>query len=879
MRRNSCQWKQGTLYWIFALFAAIFLFTRPAFGDLAALPASMDNSIYEEEVEFSNGAGDHFFAGNTKDPNKRRALIAFDIAANIPAGATIDSVRLTLRMSRTQAGTENISLHRALSNWGEAGSHADGEEGKGAPADTNDATWNYAFWPGTLWSTSGGDFSGTASATTPVGNNGYYDWMSVAMTADVQSWLDTPGTNYGWFVIGPETGTERAKRFDSRTNSNVSRRPELEVWYTPVQVVGACCFPGDSCAVVTAVDCAAGSGVYQGDGTTCSPDPCVVPIGACCFDDGTCIDTTAAECASQGGTYQGDGSACAPGLCPIVLTPFLDPLPIPGVATPTSGTAGGIATYDMAITQFQQQLHSELPPTTVWGYGGSYPGPTLETTQDFPITVNWINDLRDTLGTLRTDHFLPVDLCMHGPNMHGPTPRVVTHLHGGHVPPEVDGYPDSTFLPGDQRTYVYPNNQPAATLWYHDHALGITRLNVMMGLAGFYIVRDTLEAPLGLPAGSYEIPIVVQDRLFQPNGELSYPAEWQEHFFGDKILVNGKVWPYLNVDQGKYRFRLLNGSNSRTYRFSLSNAASFTQIGSDGGLLPEPVLVDTLVLTSGERADIVIDFAGETPGTEILLVNDAPAPWPGTPGTNVIPDVMKFVVQGAAGHTAAIPGTLTTFETLLEGNASLTRDFILEKEVDACAGQIWTINGLHWDDITEFPELDDTEIWRFVNKSGIAHPMHMHLVFFQVLDRQPFQIVADTVQLTGVPVPPDPNEAGWKDTAPVGPNEVLRVIARFEDYTGLYAYHCHILEHEDHEMMRQFQVVLPTSVAAGEPLPQSKLHPNRPNPFNPKTTLFFELAESTPVRIDVYDTAGRLVRTLLDETSVESGERRVEWDG
>jgi hypothetical protein len=216
---------------------------------------------------------------------------------------------------------------------------------------------------------------------------------------------------------------------------------------------------------------------------------------------------------------------------------------------------------------------------------------------------------------------------------------------------------------------------------------------------------------------------------------------------------------------------------------------------------------------NGERYDVVIDFAGYAPGTQILLTNDAPAMFPGTPGVGVIPNVMRFDVIAGAGHTAALPASLRPVARTDTLEAIVTRDFVLGKMANACSGTMWTINGLTFDDVTEYPVLGNTEIWRFINDSGISHPMHMHLVQFQVVDRQPFTRVSGQIVPTGPPVPPNPSEAGWKDTAPVAPKEILRVIARFEDFAGRYAYHCHILEHEDHEMMRQFESVAPPLVS------------------------------------------------------------------
>jgi spore coat protein A len=332
-----------------------------------------------------------------------------------------------------------------------------------------------------------------------------------------------------------------------------------------------------------------------------------------------------------------------------------------------------------------------------------------------------------------------------------------------------------------------------------------------MGLAGLYLIRDAVEDALDLPAGAYEIPLILQDRKFNPDGSLFYPSTWQDHFFGDKVMVNGKVWPYLNVDQGKYRFRVLNGSGSRVYTLSLSppsGSLNFTVIGNEGGLLEQPAHgVSALTLGPGERYEVVVDFSAYAENDEILLENSAPAPFPN--GIVDLTQVMKFVVTGQAGDTDAIPSSLRSIERLQEVNAVETRDLVLKKSgLDACGRAHWEINELGWDDITEEPVLGTTEVWRFINDSGVSHPMHMHLVFFQVLDREGFtrdpmgNIVPD-----GNPQAPPLEESGWKDTAMVGPNEILRVIARFDDYTGLYAYHCHILEHEDHEMMRQFRVV------------------------------------------------------------------------
>jgi spore coat protein A len=811
----------------------------PSRADLVTVVSDLDNTMYSENGDTSNGAGTHIFAGKTKGTLgtlTRRALIGFDVAGAVPAGSTINSVTLTLYQSRSRTTDETVRLYRVLADWGEGTSIGAGEEGQGAPATAGDATWTHRIWPTTTWTTPGGDFDPVESASTLVGGqNGSYSWSSTAMRDDVQAWLDSPATNFGWIVIGNEIDTRAVNRFDSHDNLTASRRPMLQIDFTAGGETGACCATDGTCSIVNdpGGSCTSPS-VYQGAGSVCDPNTCPQPVGACCIPDvsATCNEVTEAACTGAGGTFEGAGIACVDVSCPVIPTPFVDDLPLPAVAQPISGSPGGVATYDMTMREFPQQLHSELAPTTVWGYGdgatSSFPGPTIEATTDQTVIVNWINDLRDTSvagDPLRTTHYLPVDTCPHGAD--DQSPRTVVHVHGAHVTSASDGHPEATFLPGEQVTYTYPNHQLPSTLWYHDHALGITRLNVIMGLAGFYIIRDSVENALGLPSGEYEIPLVIQDRSFNPDGTLKYPAAWQDVFFGDTILVNGKVWPYDDVKRGKYRLRLLNGCNSRVLRLQFcpgSNESpcpsplTFQLLGEEGGLLPQSVPLTEITLGGAERADVIVDFEPYAAGTDVYLVNSAPAPYPGTPGVGVVSDVMKFSVQATPGFQAAVPTTLRSMEVLNEADAVAQREFELSKgDGGTCSPFAWEIvstDGLNgtplgsrWADITELPQLGTTEVWRFTNRSGMTHPMHMHLVMFQVLDRQSFEEQGGLVVPIGSPVAPPAAEAGWKDTVQVAPNQMVRVIARFEDYTGLFPYHCHILEHEDHEMMREFMVV------------------------------------------------------------------------
>lgn len=491
------------------------------------------------------------------------------------------------------------------------------------------------------------------------------------------------------------------------------------------------------------------------------------------------------------------------------LTHFKDALPLPGVIQP--GSSGN---YEVQMAQTQQILHSDIGPTTVWGYGDangvSFPGPTFETLNGEDINVTWINNLATNPNER---HFLDIDPSALAPNIHGATDnrKAVVHVHGGHIPAAVDGDPKATLLPGEQTTYKYPIRQQASTLWYHDHSLGITRLNVYMGLAGFFLVRDQNEINMmnsgHLPSGEYEIPLVLQDRVFKENGEFSYDAKFDDMFLGDVLLVNGKVWPYLNVERRKYRFRVLNGSNSRAYTLQLPDNRPFYQIGTDGGFLPNPIRIYELTLTPGERADIIIDFSQFAGGDDVILTNIAPPMFghPKEAKEKFIRDVLQFKVQH--GTVADDAKTKMLLELLPGGipeiplDNALLRKFKLDDTFDSKVGESkWLINGLGYEEITENVSAGAVEIWRFINKSSHLHPMHLHLVQFQVLSR---------TNKKGKDLGLDANEMGWKDTVRVGGKEIVTVATQFPsspDLMGKFPYHCHILEHEDHEMMRQFSL-------------------------------------------------------------------------
>ncbi|MGQ0627303.1 MAG: DNRLRE domain-containing protein [Phycisphaerales bacterium] len=777
--------------------------------------ASKDNSLYQTATgTLSNGVGQGIVVGTgNQNTLRRRGVLAFDLSA-VPANATITSARLRLVLGvNGDTAARTINLHRLTGNWGEGTSNAPQSEFAGATSTTNDATWIHRFFNTQNWITAGGDFVATASASSSVGTtiDTFYEWTSATMAADVQGWLTTPANNFGWLLANANEGTlNTQRRFEGLQNATTTDRPQLVLTYTTPPPTGACCQPDGTCSVLTSAQCTAASGSYSGDGTNCSPNLCPQPTGACCLTSGNCSVVTAAQCAAAGGTYHGNNTPCSGVTCPIILTPFLDALPVPAIATPTTGTAGGAAHYDIGMTEFSQQLHAQLPPTRVWGYAGTSPGPTIEARRGQTVTVNWINNLRTPDGALRTNHPFNINTCFHGPNVTGNAPVTVVHFHGGLVAPHSDGDPDLAFPPGQSSpTYTYPNDQRACTMWYHDHALGITRLNVYMGLAGMYLLRDDVENALNLPRGEFEVPLVIQDRSFNPDGSFKYDTSWHDQFLGQFIMVNGKVWPFMNVKRGKYRFRMVNGSNTRVYTLALSNGATFHQIGTDQGLLPAPVPVTSVTFAPSERLDIVIDFAGLAPGTAVTMTNSAAAPFPQGDPANDVANVMRFVVQATAGDTDPLPATLVSVPPIPESAATATRVWTLRTVQDPeCNTDTWMINDLKWSDITDFPRLGSTEIWSFVNRSNFAHPMHVHLVSFQILDRQNVTFVNGEPVPTGPRIPPLPDEAGWKDVVFAQPFQITRIIMTFEGpFTGLYPLHCHILEHEDNEMMRLFNVV------------------------------------------------------------------------
>ncbi len=703
------------------------------------------------------------------------------------------------------------------------------------------------------------------------------------------------------------------------------------------------------------------------------------------------------------------GGTLDPTIIPKYVSPLVIPPEMPKSSNPDAGND-----YEIAVRQFKQQIlptvgchkpakckHGGFRPTRVWGYGraedrtprvapdpGStfnYPGFTIEAQTNVATNIRWINDLvkrrpgkKPKPGRkkkyLRHLFWRSLDQTLHwanpprdcisgvprtdcaGRNPHpyrGPVP-IVTHLHGAHVEPVSDGYPEAWWLPDaknipvgyamsgtlfDDRTgnnpgdlgyvdYRYINTQDETTLWYHDHALGMTRLNVYAGLAGFYLLRDPVngqEKDLNLPGpapkvgdaqgndpyGNYfEIPLVIQDRSFNRDGSLFYPRNraffeglkrrqlkidfspdsdiapiWNPEAFFNVMVVNGVAWPYRDVEPRQYRFRLLNGSNSRFLNLSLKvvhadgtlgQEVPIYQIGSDGGLLPQVVEVregfktllpgdgtipapvpaadpqEALLIEPSSRNDVIVDFAGLAPGTRVRMINTAPdGPFGGFPDVPADPSTTGQVMEFIVGASISAPGGVdpsTPVENLQLASrtalppADRVRQVSLNEEQssEVCVttranGSIQQLRSVlpgpnfetdcanaggvpfapkaallgildplgngqsqRWSDpISENPAVGETEIWEIHNLTEDAHPIHLHLVQYQVVDREDVA--------TGVVRPPEPTELGWKDTVIAYPGQITRFKARF-DLPGLYVWHCHILEHEDNEMMRPFCV-------------------------------------------------------------------------
>jgi FtsP/CotA-like multicopper oxidase with cupredoxin domain len=643
------------------------------------------------------------------------------------------------------------------------------------------------------------------------------------------------------------------------------------------------------------------------------------------------------------------GGTLAPGAVPKYQTAMLIPPVMPRAGTITLPGGKPADYYEISMRQLSQQiLPGGLPTTTVWGYGAvksasrrglllhHAPSLTIESRWNRPVRVKWINELVDENGDYRR-HLLPVDPTLHWANppggtagrdmrptftetpgaYTGPVP-IVTHLHGAAgVGDESDGYAEAWYLPAADNipagyategtwynffkgkagskfavawgpgfaVFQYPNNQRESTLWYHDHALGMTRLNVYAGPAGFFLVRGGPEgdkaildsrsgatAVLPSPAPRegdtfpsnktyYEIPIAVQDRSFNADGSLFYPDTraffdgyagpyipetdvspiWNPEFFGNMIMVNGNTWPFQIVEQRRYRLRFLNGCQSRFLILDFGNISGVEvwQIGNEGGFLAAPVNLtanngNRLLMGLAERADLIVDFTNVPVGNYVLGNVGPDEPFGGgVPGVDFpVADpgstgqVLQFRVVPAVAADPTTPPQFLVLPAMTRLTGGNARPLALLEEasqffdgpIEARLGTVqgdpntgtgsWTAE--KWEDaVSSNPAVGDTEVWEFYNATEDAHPMHIHEVAFQVVNRQDIAIdeATHTVQVVpeSAPTPPEPWEDGWKDTVIAYPGQVTRLRMRFVN-GGQFVWHCHIVEHEDNEMMRPYRV-------------------------------------------------------------------------
>ncbi|WP_458781300.1 multicopper oxidase family protein [Arthrobacter sp. D3-16] len=484
--------------------------------------------------------------------------------------------------------------------------------------------------------------------------------------------------------------------------------------------------------------------------------------------------------------------------------PYQRALTIPEVLRPhqTTVDADGSTRHHYRI---QQKLSSaNIVPglsTPILGYNGTFPGPTIKVDQGERIT-------------LMMDNVLPLLHPQWGYRL-----DTSTHLHGSASLPQFDGYANDLTGLGYCKDYEYPNFQPARTLWYHDHAVHNTSQSVYSGLAGHYHLHDNVERSL-LPQGKFDVPLTVSDAMFAANGSLAYDDNTHSGLWGDVILVNGAPWPVMKVQRRIYRFRILNASISRSYRFSLSTGDPVTMVATDGGLMPAAQQVTSWRHSGAERYEVLIDFSKYPAGKRVELrnlSNDNNVDYDNT-GRVMAFDVTDEPVD-TSGPAAKVMPTLLTPSTpmsLTPSQSVKNRHMRVKRDND-----IWTFGGMTWDEVVESgyrkvladPDLDDVEIWTIENSSGgWFHPVHIHLVDFQILSRNgraPFNY-----------------ERGPKDVVYVGEGETVRLLMKFEHHRGRYMIHCHNLPHEDHDMMAQFSVGIdPNEADPNHPIEASRPHP------------------------------------------------------
>lgn len=453
--------------------------------------------------------------------------------------------------------------------------------------------------------------------------------------------------------------------------------------------------------------------------------------------------------------------AAAPELDLAGIAKFTQRMPLAPVLQPYL-TTSSTCYYRMDIKEVSKEIVPGLS-TPVRTFNGSFPGPVIKAESGRRVVVRQTNSLS-----------VPTSI----------------HLHGAHVPQDSDGSPMDVIAPGGgTKTYTYPNTQPHANLWFHDHAHHMESENVFRGMTGTYILTDDTERRLGLPSGNYDIPISLRDARFAQDGELIY--QMGDFRNRNAILANGKPWPYFEVAARKYRFRLTNTANQRFFDLSLADDSELVQIGTDGGLLPAPHRTNTVAISPGERADVVIDFSRYPVGTTIELVNKDVAPF--EPAA-LVGKVIQFRVTRTAQDRSVVPETLRTLPPLPA--ATVNRNFEMRMDETGSPGSQAYINGKTYDMDRIDTEIayGATEIWTVKNANQLApHNFHMHLVQFRVLERN------------GQPVTSGP-ETGLKDTVPLKPGETVKLQATFNGYRGTYVYHCHLFDHGAMGMMANMRI-------------------------------------------------------------------------
>ncbi|XP_062199949.1 multicopper oxidase LPR1 homolog 2-like [Phragmites australis] len=580
---------------------------------------------------------------------------------------------------------------------------------------------------------------------------------------------------------------------------------------------------------------------------------------------GACLLAVAALVLQVVALGRGEESASGGLLDPRELEKFVDELPdMPRLRGYGVAEGGGLVAGNLTIGMYDTtwKFHRDLPATRVFAYGASkdaatVPGPTIEAMQGVPTHVTWTNHLP-------ARHFLPWDptLTTATPGRGVPT---VVHLHGGVQHSSSDGHSLAWFTSGFSVTgphfsappYEYPNRQPPGNLWYHDHAMGLTRVNILAGLMGAYRVASPAEEdPLNLPSGEvFDRNLVLFDRDFLANGSLfmnrtgnnpSVHPQWQPEYFGAVVVVNGKAWPYLRVRRRRYRFRILNASNARFFRLSLTGGLRFVHIASDSVYLARPVATDKFLVAPSEIIDVVVDFAASSADAAILS-DDAPAPYPGDPGEKAeTVAVMKFLIaESTEPDPSSLPATLMPHYPRADAREASTTRHITMYEYTKNGTDEPThlyLNALSYmDPVTETPREGTAEIWDVINLTDDNHPLHLHLVLFAVLEQRSLRRVDEfrdcmvrrnDARVCGLDrhlaggrrhvVPRQ--ERGWKNVFKVRPSAVTRMLVRFKPLSAAsppsesrfhfdvttgpgYVYHCHILDHEDNEMMRPMKIV------------------------------------------------------------------------